>query len=80
MSDEALRNEIQRTLSNDSWAEYEALLQREKAQALAPAEQSRLDELRYQADLLTLRKGYAAVLLKRRGQRIPDLHQLPTVL
>ena len=79
MSDEDLRGEIERTLSDDAWSEYEALLQREKMQALTPAELTRLNELRYEADVLTLRKGYAAVLLKRRGQSIPELEQLPSV-
>lgn len=32
-----------------------------------------LDRLRWEADILTLRKGYAAVLLKRRGYQLPSL-------
>jgi hypothetical protein len=34
------------------------------------------DALRREADVLTFRKGYAAVLLKRHGQRLPSLTEL----
>jgi hypothetical protein len=34
---------------------------------LTGSEQARLDALRRKSDVLTFRKGYAAVLLKRRG-------------
>ena len=69
MDDEALQNEVETTFPADAWSEYEALLQHRKERSLTEVEQARLDELRYQADLLTFRKAYAAVLLKRRGHR-----------
>jgi hypothetical protein len=79
MSDEALQQEILATLSSEIWVVYETLLQHKKNRALSEDEQRQLDKLRYQADLLTFRKGYAAVLLKRRGHSIPTLEDLPTL-
>ncbi len=79
MSDQALQEEVKRTFPPDDWAEYEALLQCKKNRSLTNAEQSLLDDLCYQADVLTFRKGYAAVLLQRRGRRIPPPSELPTV-
>jgi hypothetical protein len=79
MSDEALQQEILATLSSEIWVVYETLLQHRKNRALSEDEQRQLDKLRYQADLLTFRKGYAAVLLKRRGHSIPTLEDLPTL-
>jgi hypothetical protein len=79
MSDEALQQEILATLSSEIWVVYETLLQHKKNRALSEDEQRQLDKLRYQADLLTFRKGYAAVLLKRRGHSIPTLEDLPNL-
>ena len=76
MNDEALQQEVRRTFPNDAWDNYEALLKFKKERPLTDSEQARLEELRYQADLLTFRKAYAAVLLKRRGRSIPKLSSL----
>lgn len=72
--------ETKRNFPADQWAEYESLLDKQKQTALSSAEIARLDSLRYEADLLTLRKGYAAVLLKRRGYQAPRLAEKQTVL
>jgi hypothetical protein len=77
MSDRALQKEVESTFPSKAWSEYETLLQYKKERPLTDTEQARLDELRYQADLLTFRKAYAAVLLKRRGHRIPNASELP---
>lgn len=77
MNDKALQKEVENTFPAKAWAEYEALLQQKKERSLTESEQTRLDALRYQADLLTFRKAYAAVLLKRRGHRIPSISELP---
>ncbi len=77
MSDEVLQGEVESTFPAESWAEYEALLLSKKERPLSEDEQTRLRELHYQADVLTLRKAYAAVLLKRRGYRIPSVSELP---
>lgn len=79
MSDTSLEQEMEKRISADTWSEYETLLQNKKERQLTSAEQARLAELRYQADLLTFRKGYAAVLLKRRGHRIPTASELPLI-
>jgi len=44
---------------------------------LSTSEAATLAELQYKADLLPLRKAYAAVLLKWRGHRVPTLAELP---
>ena len=50
---------------------FAALRDRRRAGTLAPAEETALDQLARAADLLTLRKAYAAVLLTWRGHRLP---------
>ena len=76
MSDTELRQEINRVFPPDRWTEYESLLDKKKSESLSLEEQSQLDILRHEADVLTFRKGYAAVLLKRRGQHLPTLQEL----
>ncbi len=67
MSDAERMAQAQQTFPPDRWAEYERLLAKKKESALTPQEQMQLDTLHRQADILTFRKGYAAVLLKRHG-------------
>ena len=76
MSDVDLQREANRTFSSQRWAEYEALLDRKKARLLTTEEGTRLDTLRREADVLMFRRGYAAVLLKKRGYRLPTLSEL----
>jgi hypothetical protein len=76
MNDVNLQNEMSRTFPPERWAEYESLLERKKTGALTNEEQEHLDTLRREADVLTFRRGYAAVLLKRRGYRRPTLQEL----
>ncbi len=76
MSDADLQQEAQRVFPPDRWAEYEALLNQKKIETLTAEEQACLDALRREADVLVFRKGYAAVLLKRRGYRLPALRKL----
>ena len=73
MSDADLQREANRTVSSQHWAEYEALLDRKKTRLLTPEEETCLDTLRREADVLMFRRGYAAVLLKRHGYRLPTL-------
>jgi hypothetical protein len=51
-------------------------LAKKKTEPLTPAEEIRLAALRREADVLTLRKGYAMVLLRRRGYAAPTLDEL----
>ncbi|MCA9998897.1 MAG: hypothetical protein KDE56_24205, partial [Anaerolineales bacterium] len=68
-----LQTEAQQTFPPEQWEKYEYLLAKKKETPLTPDEQAMLDRLRWEADILTLRKGYAAVLLKRRGYQLPSL-------
>lgn len=76
MSDTELLAEAQRRLPDEQWTDYEALLAKKKEEPLSQQEQARLDTLHREADVLMFRKGYAALLLKRRGYRLPPLTEL----
>jgi len=76
MNHAELQGETKRIFPAGRWAEYEALLNKKKSRPLTAAEHARLDALRHEANALTFRKGYAAVLLKRCGYRLPSLAQL----
>ena len=76
MSDAELQAEAGRVFAVDRWAEYEGLLNKKKTEALTAEEQGLLAALRREADVLTFRKGYAAVLLKRRGHYLPTLEEM----
>lgn len=78
MNDAELLAEAQKVFDTALWAQYDTLLEKRKEVSLSKEEQAQLDALRRQADILTLRKGYAMVLLKRRGYRLPTRDQLPT--
>lgn len=67
MNDDELQHESQRIFPPEHWQEYEQLLEQKKIAPLPRDEEHRLDRLRREADILTFRRGYAAVLLKRRG-------------
>ncbi len=79
MGKEELEAELGLVFPPDHWENYEALLARKKLHTLTAAEQRKLDKLRREADVLTFRKGYAAVLLRRRGYLIPGQSELPAV-
>lgn len=79
MTSVELQAEVQRVFPAEGWQEYEALLEQKKDHVLTALEQIRLDALRRAADVLMLRKGYAAVLLKRRGYQIPAIADLPRI-
>ena len=76
MSDAELQREARRTFPAKDWAEYEILLDKQRNASLTPEEQLRLETLRREADVLTFRRSYAAVLLKRRGYRLPAPQEL----
>ena len=70
MSDTELQTEAQKEFDAHLWTEYEALLDKKKNEDLTKLEQSLLEQLKREADVLSLRKGYAMVLLKGRGHQI----------
>jgi len=76
MNDAGLEQEMRRVFSQERWREYEILLNKKKSESLTGEEDACLDALRREADVLTFRRGYAAVLLKRRGYRVPTLREL----
>ncbi|MEZ4708105.1 MAG: hypothetical protein R3A44_12910 [Caldilineaceae bacterium] len=76
MTDTELQAVMRQMFPADQWVDYETLLEKKKEQPLSADEASRLDKLRRDADILTFRKAYAAVLLKRRGHAIPSLAEL----
>ena len=76
MNDADLRREMSQTFPPERWVEYETLLDKKKTASPTNAEENRLDALRREADVLTFRRGYAAVLLKRRGYHLPTLQEL----
>ena len=80
MNVEQLQQEVRRVFPKNRWRRYESLLIKKKQASLTEQEQADLEKLQYEADLLTFRKGYAAVLLKRRGYAAPTLNELPAIL
>lgn len=74
MNDQQLLQESRRVFPQADWQRYESLLDNIRQGALSADEQQALQNLKREADVLTLRRSYAAVLLKRRGYKIP----LPT--
>ena len=79
MDIENLQEEVQSVFPTEQWRVYEALLYKKKQSLLTESEQVELDDLRYKADVLMFRKGYAAILLKRRGYHPSLPNELPVI-
>ena len=77
-SDEVLWDVAALDLAEDKAELYEQLLDKNQQGQLEENEQSLLDTLREEADLLMLRRAYASALLKWRGHRIPTLADMQT--
>ena len=73
LSDDLLLDVVNRDLAEEKAALYEQLLAKNQQGTLAENERQTLDTLREEADLLMLRRAYAAALLKWRGHRVPSL-------
>lgn len=58
-------------------ARHLALLEKNSAGTILPAEQEELVALRLMADRLMLQKAYAWAVLRWRGQPVPKLNDLP---
>lgn len=71
MNDQELLDEAQQSFPPDRWHQYESLLEQKKSGPLPPDAEQALRILRHEADALTFRRSYAAVLLKRRGYQLP---------
>jgi hypothetical protein len=73
MSDEMLWRMSRSELPVDKSTSYQSLLAIKHERDLTTQEQSQLDILREEADLLMFRRSYALLLLKRRGHQMPPL-------
>jgi hypothetical protein len=73
LGDDLLLDVVNRDLAKEKAELYEQLLAKNQQGTLAENERQTLDTLREEADLLMLRRAYAAALLKWRGHRVPTL-------
>jgi hypothetical protein len=76
LSDAELWQIVRSTLPEAQTEQFDELRERRRAGTITANQQATLDRLTQEADLLALRKAYAAVLLKWRGHRLPTLAQL----
>lgn len=76
LSDEMLWQITRSDLEDAKAALYETLLGKNQQGKLSKADQTKLDTLREEADLLMLRRSYAYALLKWRGHHVPTLREL----
>ena len=76
LSDDDLWQIMHSVLSEEQHAQFVALREKVRAGTLTEPEHAVLDALREEADLVMLRKAYAALLLKWRGHRLPTLAEL----
>ncbi|MBI3914502.1 MAG: hypothetical protein HY327_10020 [Chloroflexi bacterium] len=70
LDNELLQQIAETELDDSKIAEYETLLARNQNSSLTQLEQTQLEILREEADLLMFRRAYALALLKWRGIRI----------
>jgi hypothetical protein len=69
LSDEELVQVVRRTMPDDRYQRLSELREKRREDTLPEGETAELDHLLEEADLLTLTKAYAAVLLKLRGHK-----------
>jgi hypothetical protein len=74
--DMALQQVAQGVWPSGQHAQYTALLDKERAGTLTPAEKATLEALYQNANSHMLRKAYANALLKWRGHPLPTLAEL----
>ncbi|MFL5802068.1 MAG: hypothetical protein ACJ8CR_10055 [Roseiflexaceae bacterium] len=74
LSDDELWKIARSTFPDEQYEQFAELREKRRAGTITEAEQT--VRLAQEADLLTLRKAYAAVLLKWRGYKLPDLATL----
>ena len=76
LGDEDLWEVARSTFPEEQYEQLALLREKQHADTITVTEQAVLDQLSRAADLLTLRKAYASVLLKWRGYRLPTLPEL----
>ncbi|HMQ35393.1 MAG TPA: hypothetical protein PKD53_32080 [Chloroflexaceae bacterium] len=77
LSDQELQQVVRERMGAGDVEQFDELRERRRAGVITFEEAQRLGELTEYADLLMLRKAYAAVLLKWRGQPVPAPSDLP---
>jgi predicted transcriptional regulator len=76
LRDAELEREMRATYPQEDYEQFAALREKQRGKGLTAIEQAGIERLAVEADLLGLRKAYAAALLKWRGQRVPTLPEL----
>jgi len=76
LSDDDLWEIVRSSAPEGQHEQFSELREKRRAGIIAPDEQVNLDRFTQEADLWTLRKAYAAVLLKWRGHRLPSLAEI----
>lgn len=75
-SDTDLWNTMREQVNAEHIEQWESARDRQRSGAASSEDLAAIAQLRDQIDLLTLRKAYAAVILKWRGHHIPSLAEL----
>jgi len=76
LNDDDLWLMVRSSMPDAEYEQFTELRAKHRDGTIAPDEQALLTRLTQEADLRTLRKAYAAVLLKWRGHRLPTLGEL----
>ena len=79
-SNDALRNQVFARCDQKTTEVWDDLLYKSSAGLLNATEHEQLASFRHEGDLLTLRKAYAAVILKWRGEHVPTLEELAAAM
>lgn len=77
LDDNALWRVARSSFPRDKRQRYDALLDKNGAGTIAPAERDELRQLRLESERLMVRKAHAYALLKWRGHVMPPLSELP---
>jgi hypothetical protein len=77
LSNDDLWHTTNATMPTSEYERLTTLREQRHERTLTTEEQAELDTLMQAADLLTLQKAYAAVLLKWRGQQLPPVSAMP---
>ena len=72
LSDDELQQVADARMPDAQYERFATLRDERRQRSLTPDEQTELDRLTQDADTLVLKKAYAAVLLKWRGQTLPS--------
>jgi hypothetical protein len=76
LDEQSLRSVMLDTVPAETSEQIHDLLERQQLGSLGISEQTQLDSLQRQADLVMLRKARAAVLLRFRGKPVPTAAEL----